>query len=487
MVSVRTDAARYYADLCDEIRLFFNERNIPETQETANDGLTVSHSLSHEGKEIINTAEIYESGKLISSYTYKGKIKDGISDLELKRAEKHGAKIAVYRVLSAYTGEEKSWGSLTGVRPTKMFRDLAERIGYEETVRLMKDEYDVTAEKRALLEQIYHVQRPYLENIDLKKDIDIYIGVPFCMSRCFYCSFFSLLASKNGEKEHSYVDALIKELKYAESFLKGRKIRSVYMGGGTPTALSAQELERILSYIDRYTKDTEFTVEAGRPDTITDEKLRLLKEHNVDRISINPQTTCEKTLQMIGRKHTVQQIKDAFDMAGRYSFDSINMDLIAGLPEEDPEIFTRSLEDCMAFGPENITVHTLAIKKGSKYGMENFTGTVSEKDVSKMVDLARKALGEKGYSPYYLYKQKYMTGNLENVGYALEGKECIYNINMMEDETNVIAFGLGTSSRRVYGYEGRIKRYYTTKDMNMYLENIDDIAKNKVDLFLAST
>ena len=482
MVYLITNSEKYYADLCDEIRLFYNERNIPMTDSVPMEGTVLKHALRYEEGRIINTSELYENGEVRCVRTVV--LPDGeFTELERTRAEKHGAKNSIYMVLADHTGIRRPWGSLTGVRPSKMYRDLVRNLGAAEADRRMREEYFLSEGKLSLLKQIYEVQEPFIDSNEPGRDIDIYVGIPFCTSRCSYCSFFSLLASKDGGKEHSYVDALIREIDASADMLENRNIRSLYMGGGTPTALSDNELERVLCHLDRYVSGREFTVEAGRPDTITESKLALLKDHNVARISINPQSTCERTLGLIGRSHSISQFYSAVEMALGMGFDSINMDLIAGLQDEDTEIFMNSLKECMAFGPQNITVHTLAIKKGSRYGMEDFKGYTDEAIVSEMISGARELLSEKGYIPYYLYKQKYMAGNLENVGYCMKGKECIYNIDMMEDEADVVAFGLGTSSRRIFNDEGKIKRFYTPKDLSLYISDMDGIIEKRKELF----
>lgn len=391
--------------------------------------------------------------------------------LYLKRARKRAAKKLLYVVLSKVTGVNLPWGSLTGIRPTK--------IAYEfHDLDAVRREFFVSDEKIRLLEQITEAQRG-LRVID-DACADIYVNIPFCISRCSYCSFISAIIGQKRKLIMPYTEALCRELESLGEIGEKYKIRSVYVGGGTPTSFSERELDRILACFDGM-KVGEFTVEAGRPDSVTREKLDCFKAHGVTRISINPQSFNQKTLDLVGRKHTVEDFYNAFSLAREYDFD-INADLIAALPGEIAEDFAYSVDRITELSPENVTVHTLAIKKSSDMRNNEYDNTCDE--AAQMVKYANNVLTESGYSPYYLYRQKYMSGNLENVGYSKPGKACVYNIDNMEECCSVIAFGAGAVSKRIFAGGGRIERYSNAKNIEEYLNRIDEYIERKRDFFL---
>lgn len=400
-----------------------------------------------------------------------------LSDLKINRYIKRYIKCALYNVFSKKLGKTLPWGSLTGIRPTKLYFQLLTDENRENVEDYLKNVLMVSEEKTNLLKQIVLVQSKYLTRE--RQNVDFYVGIPFCLSRCYYCSFISTVLKPNSEIENEYANTLIKEIIESKKLLEdfNLKLRSVYVGGGTPTSFNDTNLDKILKAIDF--KGGEYTVEAGRPDTITEQKLAIISKNNANRISINPQTFNEKTLKEIGRNHSVEEVYSAFDKASRFNF-LVNMDLIAGLKNEVEEDFEDSLNKSIAFNPDNITVHTLCIKTGSV--LKNNVERASETEVSRMVEGAYKTLAKSGYFPYYIYRQKYMTAGLENVGFSKNGKECVYNIDTMDENLSILACGAGAVSKIVL--EGsRVERYANPKDIKTYINKIDEIIENKRKLF----
>lgn len=390
---------------------------------------------------------------------------------------------AVYRLLHNYSGIELPWGILTGVRPTKLIFERIER-GEAAHLKYMADKYYVSKEKAALATRIAAVEYQLLDSIDYKNGYSLYIGIPFCPSICNYCSFGSHPLDRFGSCVEPYLDALIKEIEYTSTCLPGRKLETVYFGGGTPTSLSAKQLRRLIHCV-RKNFDTSFvrewTVEAGRPDSITEDKLRMLREEHITRISINPQSMVQRTLDAIGRKHTTEQIVSSFKMARELGFDNINMDLIAGLTGENIDDFRYTLSEIEKLDPDSITVHTLARKRAARLTTESelFEG-MDATDVPLMVDTAAEYMKEHGYEPYYMYRQKNMSDNLENVGYARKGKEGLYNILIMEEKQMIVACGSGASTKLVRDVgDGRFERVENVKNVNEYITRIDEMIDRK--------
>ncbi len=392
---------------------------------------------------------------------------------------KRYAKITFYELLEKLTNKTMPYGSLTGIRPTKLFYELKDKLGSgllakQELIKTFK----VSKEKAELIYLITQNQKCIIKNDKL---VDLYINLPFCTSRCYYCSFISANINACAHLVEPYVDALIKEITAVKNLINKKNliVKTIYIGGGTPTAFSAEQLDRILNELNFNVN--EFTVEAGRPDTITKEKLEVLHKHNVTRISINPQSFNDKTLKAIGRNHTTKDIIEAYKMALPFNF-KINMDLIAGLNGETFNNFKKSLLKTLEFEPNNITIHTLSIKRGSNL-KENGGNISNESEVVKMVDFAYKKLLDNGYSPYYMYKQKNMLGNLENIGYTKPNCECVFNIDSMEEVASVIACGANGISKRYYSNENRIERCANVKDIKEYITRIDEMIERKAELF----
>ena len=405
------------------------------------------------------------------------------SALEGKRLHKRQQKLVLYDALVHSTGQRPPWGALTGIRPTRLVYDaMNDGTSLNDAIKKVRDTFHLTQEKAALLFEIIKVQQCLKPADD--NEIACYIGIPFCAGRCRYCSFLSREAG-NGSLLPEYTQALIREIRGTIALMdsRGLRARSVYIGGGTPTVLSETLLEQVLVAASPiFAKADEVTVEAGRPDTITPGKLRVIKDSGVQRISVNPQTMHDRTLELVGRRHTAQQTVTAFYMARAAGFSHINMDLIAGLPGESLPMFDATLRQVLSMQPESITVHTLSVKRSSdmyRYGDKLPEGG----EVEKMVSLAYGQLGLHHYQPYYLYRQKHMAGNLENVGYAKKGYACLYNIDMMEDQTTVLAMGAGAVSKLVWPERKRVLRAVNVKDAEHYIARVDEMLQRKNALF----
>lgn len=400
------------------------------------------------------------------------------SDAFVKRC----LKIAFYIALSKYTGEKMPWGSLTGIRPTKLYYEIFNsNHSHNKTYKILKSFYLVDKTKIKLLQQIIKVQQTVFKKNSHQNKYDLYINIPFCSSRCYYCSFVStIISEKNINVLDDYLDALFYELKETVNFLKLKniKLNTVYIGGGTPTILNEENLEKLLKIIP--SDIAEFTVEAGRPDSITKSKLDILQKYNVNRISINPQTFSDKTLKFIGRNHKSNDIVKTFKLARKYNF-KINMDLIAGLYNEKFCDFKNSLKKTINLNPDNITVHTLCVKNSSDLKL-NKAITSHSKDVVKMIKYSLNLLTKKKYLPYYVYRQKYMLGNLENIGYSKINSICENNINSMEEISSIIGVGANAISKRLFD-NSRIERFANTKDISLYINNIFNITAQKIDFF----
>ncbi len=395
---------------------------------------------------------------------------------------KNDKKRLLYAFLKEKTGRDLDWGILTGVRPGKLYNELKRAKGKEEAERELAEDYYVSAEKLALLRGVSEVQAELSYDRD-PSACGIYVGIPFCPTRCSYCSFTSNKMNEKGCR--AYLEALFVEISAVCDIMKSKGLyaESVYIGGGTPTSLDEPEFERLLSVVsDSFVtpKCREFSVEAGRPDTITAGKLRLIREYGAGRISINPQSMKQRTLDLIGRSHTPEEITAAFGLARAAGVPVINADLITGLPEEEPDDFRKTLAAIMALEAENITVHTLSVKKGSRliegdaeYNYR-YAGVVRE-----MLDHATKALAEAGYRPYYLYRQKHMAGNFENVGWTRPGLASIYNVRIMKEDQSIIAMGAGAMTKIYYPAENRLERIPNVSNYEIYTERISDMIQRK--------
>ena len=396
----------------------------------------------------------------------------------------------VYEYLSEITGRRMVWGMLTGVRPTKLAMQKMENgMQTEEIKKYLKEEYYVSGQKASLAVEIALRERELLSRLDYRDGFSLYVGIPFCPSICSYCSFSSSPIAVWKEEIDAYLDALCKEITAIGSMTGGKKLNTVYIGGGTPTTLSAAQLERLLHLIDETFSQEhllEYTVEAGRPDSITKEKLEVIRRHPVTRISVNPQTMQQKTLDLVGREHTVQAVKDIFRMARELGFDNINMDLIAGLPEETAEDMRDTLEQIKELAPDSLTVHSLAIKRAARMGQDKMHRSLYT-EITQMVEDAAQTAEKLGLVPYYLYRQKNIAGNFENVGYAKVDKAGIYNILIMEEKQTIFAAGAGATTKIVLphkicldnGKETNLIRTENVKDIHEYMSRIDEMIVRK--------
>ncbi len=421
----------------------------------------------------------FGNGEYHNCIEYGGEFYDSVEvqatqdELEFKRFAKRFAKIAFYNLLSKQKGIRFPYGALTGIRPTKLaYTELSAGRDY---VELFK-KCGVSGENARHVSRVLDTQQPYYNN---KGGQNVFVSLPFCPTKCEYCSFITAPISATRQYVESYIDCLEKELISIKPYLT--KPKSIYVGGGTPFAIEAKQLERTYAAINALNINfAEYTVEAGRPDTFTEEKLKLTKEYGVTRICINPQSFSDQTLKKIGRKHTCADVYRAFEMSEKYGFD-INLDLIAGLADEKLADFENSLIRAIELKPANITVHTLSLKSGARL-KENCT-LLQVEDIGAMLALSRKLLTEAGYAPYYMYRQKYQAGGHENCGWALPGKECIYNIDVMEEIADNVAVGANAISKRVFAEDERIERCASPKDIPTYISKVDKIISDRNNLF----
>ncbi len=391
-----------------------------------------------------------------------------------------------YQAALPFLKAAPAWGALSGVRPTKLTtRCLMAGLSDEETIREMEKTYFVTPQRARLSLDCSKATVAAAAKLG-PNDISLYVGIPFCPTRCAYCSFVSRTIGKRTELLEPYLEALLKELRHTGRLLatSGKTVRTIYIGGGTPTTLTSQQMQTLLKCIREsfdLSRCIEFTVEGGRPDTLDQEKLDVIAQNGADRMSINPQTMIDSVLKACGRRHNAEDVKTAYAQAVDAGYSAINMDLIAGLPTDDFDGFRHSLDTVIAMAPANITVHTLAIKKGADL-YEKREGLSPDAEVARMVDYAEEALRAAGYEPYYLYRQKYMSGSFENVGWCRPGTACLYNIYMMEELHTIISVG-GGGMNKVNLPDGRLQRFHNPKFPEQYIEMIDDVLRQKEELF----
>lgn len=439
-------------DLSEVIRSF----------QSLDDNAEIFHEFNAKDGKLFNDIKI--NGKLFS-YADTNPTANCTLEIEKTRLIKRDIKLAMYKAMVEFTQSSHLWGSLMGIRPVKLFKSLIEREKLD-AFKYFREYYLVSDEKTKLVDSIFNFQKPYFATTE--KPLNLYIGIPFCVSRCYYCSFISAdLRATKKELVDEYCDALIVDIQNAKEVIKkyGYDLRNVYMGGGTPTALNEKQLAKVLEVCEFDVP--EFTVEAGRPDTITREKLEIIANY-ANRISVNPQTLSDETLKKIGRNHTCDDFYRIYELATKYKFE-INCDLIAGLLDEKVADFDKSIRGIISLHPENITMHTLALKAGSKL-RESIDKNIND-EIGEMVKLGHEKLKTGGYKPYYLYRQKYMAGNLENTGYC-QAKPCVYNIDIMEENTSNLACGSYGISKRFYPLENRIERFAHPKDVRTYIDKL---------------
>ena len=483
MFAVILNEARLEYDVHSMVKAFYPAENVkivtPETAEEKRAELLpnaqIDISVLEHGAEVV-FLEDEKKYSLCEAEAYD------------KKASKQAFKRFLYEALSDYTGQKLPWGNLTGIRPTKIAMGLLEEgMNRDEVKAFLQKDHFVSDEKAELAVDIAEREQRILSNIHYEKGYSLYVGIPFCPTTCLYCSFTSNPICKWRDKVEEYIDCLIKEMKFTAEAMADKILDSVYIGGGTPTTLEADQLDRLLTALKEtfdFTTVQEFTVEAGRADSITEEKLQVLKKHGAHRISINPQTMKQETLKLIGRQHTVTQVKDAFKMAREIGGFNINMDIILGLPGEDEQDVEETIREITELKPDSLTVHSLAIKRASKLALwiqENGLETIRNTDAT--MTIAGHGAKEMDMYPYYLYRQKNMSGNFENVGYATEGNYGIYNILIMEEKQTIVALGAGSITKRVFP-DGRIERCDNVKDVAGYIERIDEMIERKRQLLL---
>lgn len=401
-----------------------------------------------------------------------------------RKETKNILKRNLYDILHAYTGKTLLWGTLSGIRPTKITSALlAQGMNREAVKEYMKAQYYLSDRKAEESVTISENERNILRRIDYQNGYSLYIGIPFCPSTCLYCSFTSNPIFPFRNRIDQYIEAVCNEIEYCRTAFAHKRIATIYIGGGTPTTLEPYQLEHLLKKIDEsydIAVLNEFTVEAGRPDSITREKLQVLKKYGVTRISINPQTMKDETLKIIGRNHTTAQFLEAYQMAREEGFDNINMDFILGLPEETPEDVRYSMKMVEQLKPDSLTIHSLAVKRAARLNLyrEEYKDYQFHNS-DEVMAVTRKTAKKLGLNPYYLYRQKNMKGNLENVGYAAEGKEGIYNILIMEEKQTILAVGAGSSTKMVFPGEEKIERIENVKDVDLYIERVDEMIDRK--------
>lgn len=390
----------------------------------------------------------------------------------------------LYKLLCDFTGLTQPWGILTGVRPVKLLRRLAEESNEEQAVKKFEKDFFVSNEKIALSRETEHNERKILE-LSKPESFSLYVGIPFCPSRCSYCSFVMASIERAEKLIEPYTKLLCEEIKRTAEIANklGLRLETVYFGGGTPTTLSAEQLDTVLGTVNKsFDMSTcrEFTVEAGRPDTIDIAKLFALKENKVDRISINPQTVNNEVLKTIGRKHTAQQFFDAFELARKCGFDNINTDLIAGLPTDTPESFKNSLDSIVRLNAECITVHTLCMKRASRLTTEGVTLDLQQaRDAREMLAYTQNVLGQNEYIPYYMYRQSRMVGNLENVGWSKRGFESLYNVYVMDETHTILACGSGGVTKLKRNNPDYLERIFNFKYPYEYIDRFDELIQRK--------
>ena len=425
------------------------------------------------------------------------RVSAGVTGLPRKEV-KNVLKRLLYGELSEVSGRTLPWGTLTGVRPIKIAYGMLESAD-EQIFRYMRDTYLSSDEKIKLAISIAKRERALLSGVERDDAYSLYIGIPFCPSICLYCSFSSSPISEWRSRTDEYIDALIHEIRACRDMFSGRAISTIYIGGGTPTSLSEEQLERLLCEVEKNfdtKKALEYTVEAGRPDSITEEKLAVLRKYGVDRISVNPQTMNDATLRLIGRAHTAEDTIRAYELSRASGFKTINMDLITGLPGETAKEVKKTADAIMRLSPDAVTVHSLAIKRSSRLKIEwdRYESELMENS-QEIMDILKRAADTIGMSPYYLYRQKNMAGNLENTGYARDGHEGLYNILIMEERQDILALGAGADSKRiarssdetgektVLDHTKKVQRCENVKDIDSYIRRTDEMIDRKRRLF----
>lgn len=503
MILLLQDRQEYNNDLRAMIMAFYPGVKIVEDKSAAESFLMTFRIWYTEDETILTVCEhgdncdkpddlkpvdelpYYDGKLLISTCGYRAKIAWDYRD---KAVFRNILKMAAYRLLGQLNDRKLPWGDMTGVRPSKIAtKMLSEGENFAVVEDYYKQVYDVSDKKAKLATTVASKELELVRAMDFENSYCLYVGIPFCPSRCLYCSFTSYPIAQYEQRAKQYIDTLCEELAYLADRYKNKKLLAIYIGGGTPTSITHELLDILLTKIqteflsgERGKDLREFTVEAGRPDSITREKLMVMKHHGVTRISINPQTMNDETLKTIGRAHTASQAREAFSLARECGFDNINMDLIAGLPGENLDSMRYTLDEIKKLSPESLTVHSLAIKRAAnlKQQMDTYQSAINH-DMNDMLDMVADVAAELKMEPYYMYRQKNIGGNLENVGYAVNGTECLYNVLIMEELTDIIAAGAGASTKLVFHKENRVERVENCKSVDDYITRFSEMIDRK--------
>ncbi len=480
-IAVLINKRDFEYDIHSLVKAFYPDREVTVSTEATEEDADLKISVFYEDDKI---SAIFREGNGAPILEDQEEI-----DYNRDRKEtKNALKKLLYRMMSQITGRGLPWGDLTGIRPTKIPMALLQEGWNKDEIReYMQHKYFVSNGKTELAIETAAREKAMLDTVDYKNGYSLYVGIPFCPSICLYCSFSSSPLHVWKNKVDDYIEALCKEIEGAKDTFKGRNLDSAYIGGGTPTTLEPYQMDRLLTKIEEcfdLENCKEFTVEAGRPDSITREKLQVLRDHGISRISVNPQTMNQKTLDIIGRKHTVEEIVEVYNMAREMGFDNINMDLIVGLPGEGHAEVLHTMEELKKLNPDSITVHSLALKRATRLNLfKDQYEAISFHNSNEIMDMTAQMCASAGLRPYYLYRQKNMAGNMENVGYAKPGSECLYNVLIMEEVQSILAFGAGASTKIVYD-DGRIERVENVKDIKSYIERIDEMIDRKKTIHL---
>ena len=495
-VCLHTPLPRLANELWEVLKLFFPTDGfavVATAPMSAEDAKKAQFTATEPTDDMLTlTHEIEETdGNLCCRFVFQGQSAQrtaaapaGETGIVRRRYIKRLCKMTLYDLCKAIAGKQSPWGSVTGIRPTRLFYEQLDMGKDHARAReALQAEFDVSPEKTALLSRIVNVQQSLPQAGE--DDWDVYIAVPFCPTRCAYCTFAGE-AIGGGGKVGPYLDALYQEMDAAAELMNAHRarLRALYIGGGTPVSPDNATFARFLERVkERFPNPLEFTVEAGRPDAMTANKLDAMKAAGVDRISVNPQTMNDSTLSAIGRGHTAAQAEEAFHLARAHGFNNINMDVIAGLPGETPEDFRRTMERIAVLSPDSLTVHTLALKRGGRLWLEG-TALPAAAAVEEMAAIGEAYAARMGMRPYYLYRQKYMAAPQQNVGYAKENKACLYNMDIMEETATVLAIGAGAISKRVFrARDVRIERAPNAGNVDVYIETIDEMIGRKRRLF----
>ena len=499
MFYIKLNRQEYGYDVHSLVKAFFPEENVKVllygTDPAENEGADEESAAiliqidANEAVSFISYIQMMGNGEkqILTEPVFESKYQTKESDQNPASTRKQDFSRFLYCCLCEVTGRKLPWGNLTGIRPTKIVMGLLEQGKSEpEIYNTMKESHMVSEEKIALSIDIARRERELLSHLHGTDGYSLYIGIPFCPTTCLYCSFTSYPIAAHKERVETYIDCLIKEMHLTAELMRGKVLDTVYIGGGTPTTLNPEQLARIIDSLKEifdFSTVQEFTVEAGRADSITEEKLKVLYEKGVSRISVNPQTMNEETLKFIGRRATAAATVEAYKLARKVGFDNINMDIILGLPGESDADVTETIKKIRELSPDSLTVHSLAVKRASKLRQfieENGVELLHNGDVT--MGIAAQGAREMGMHPYYLYRQKNMTGNLENVGFAKDGKYGIYNILIMEEIQSIVALGAGSISKYVMT-DGRIERCDNVKDVKLYIDQIDEMLARKRQLY----